>query len=211
MRTLAFLILLAAGGAADPCVCGGCAGFSHREAVGTCTACKARFGTIDDTLCAACAQSRKACSHCGKALRNPRILVGEASLVDKQPRAGLTYFVVQGEEGKPQGLYFDPKRIDVFDVKGRLVVFAAEDGKGDLVVRERHVLAPKEKDLGLKGESDKPVSWRVGLLFGPDTPAKDGKFSIVLPALPGWIFEVVSGDKVLSLHRFEDGAWKQIK
>jgi len=211
MKTLAFMLLLASGGSADPCVCGGCAGISHREAVGTCAACKARFGTIDDTLCAACADSKKACSHCGKALRNPRILVGEAFLVDKQPRAGLTYSVVKGEDGKSQGLYFDPKRIGLFDVKGRVVIFAAEDGKGDLGVRERHALATKEKDFELKGESDKPVSWRAGLLFGPPSPSKDGKFSIVLPALPDWTIEVVSGDKVLSLHRFENGAWKQVK
>jgi hypothetical protein len=209
MKTIAFMLLLAAG-AADPCVCGGCAGFAHRERPGTCATCKGQSSSIDDTLCESCARKGSACPHCGKGLRDPQILVGEASLVDKQPRAELTYFVCKGEDGKPQGVHVDRKRFPSVEIKGRALLFMARDGKGDVVVREWLALAPKEKDLEVKGESDRPVSRRA-LLSGLDSSPKDGKFSLVLPAVPGWTFDVMLGDKILSRHCFADGAWKQVK
>ena len=72
-------------------------------------------------------------------------------------------------------------------------------------------LDPKEKDFEVKGAGDGQISWRVGWMTGPATPAKDGKFSVVLPALSGWTFEVVSGNNVLSRHRSDGASWRQIK
>lgn len=207
MKTIV-LALLAALTPADPCVCGGCDAYIHREALGPCATCTGRSQSIDDKICAMCARKGTLCAHCGKPHRDPRVLVGEASVVDKQPRPDLTYFVFKGEDGKPQGLYADVKR---YVLKGRMLLFAVRDAKGDLVVRQACALAAKEKDLEVKGESEGPVFWYAGSVKGPAIPAKDGKFALVLPAVPGMTFEVMSGEKLLSVHRFEDGAWKQVK
>jgi hypothetical protein len=207
MKTIACLLLFAGALSADFCVCGGC--FKDREAPGVCATCKGASPSIDDKTCRECARKASACMHCGKKLRNPKLLVGEAVLVDKQPRADVTYRVVKSEDGSTQGVYFDEKRVSL--VAGRVMLFAAEDAKGDLVVREQCVLAPKEKDLEVKGESDGPVHWRTWNLTGPAVAPKDGKYVLVLPAWPEYDFDVVAGEKVLARHRFKDGAWKELR
>jgi hypothetical protein len=207
MIKIAFALLLAAAVLpAEFCACVGCFGFAHREAPGKCTACAGPSSSIDDKLCVFCASKTPSCAHCGKPLRQPQVLVGEVVRVDKQPRADLTYFVCRGEDGKPQGIYARRQ-----GTERRALLFIAQDDRGDYLVREWFSLDPKEKDLSLTGASAGPVCWRVGSVKGPDTAVHDGTFKLVLPALPGWMFEVVSGDKVLSRHRFENGAWKELR
>jgi hypothetical protein len=210
MKTI-FCLLLLALPAGDFCECGGCAGIAHRERVGVCALCKGGNLTIDDKICALCAPKLLACMHCGKALKDAAAVIGELSLVDKQPRPDLTYYVGRVEGGKPLGIYAHPKWFPVAGLMGRGLAWVSRDAKGDLVLRERHALDLKEKDLEVKGQSDGPVTWRCGLIVGPETPAKDGKFSIVLPAIPGYTLDVTSGDKILSRHTYENGSWTQIR
>lgn len=206
MKTIACLLFCAGLFAVteDFCVCGGC--LKDREAIGVCRTCKGGNLTIDDATCGACARKAGSCMHCGKKLRNPKLLLGEAFRVDKQPRADLNYHVVKAEDGTAQGVYV---RFEA--LKGRALFSGAEDAKGDLVIRKQVELDPKEKDLEVKGESAGPVSWRLWDLAGPAVPSKEGKFVLVLPAMPGGVFEVVSGETILSRHRYESGAWKTLK
>src|SRR5437764_131259 len=105
MKTLSLALFFLAGlpglRADDSCACPGCAGAIHLEALGNCAACARQIDSCSDKYCGACASSKKACIHCGKALRNPQVFVGSAARVDKQPRADLEYFVCTSDNGKP--------------------------------------------------------------------------------------------------------------
>lgn len=212
MKTLSLALFLLAGlpglRADDPCACGGCAGVGHVDALGNCVACAKQIGSRADKYCGACASSKKACIHCGKALRNPQVFVGSAARVDKQPRADLEYVVCIADDGKRQGIYHNPKVNLGFKTGLRALLWTSEGPQGELLLRQFRPLEPKERDLELRGKSETPVRWRIGEVAGPEIAPKDGEYRICLPALPWIPVEVVAGDKVLSTHVLEKLAWR---
>ncbi len=187
----------------DPCACGGCAGVVHFEKTGTCDGCKKGIPSCSDRMCAGCARAKKACTHCGKALKNPALRIGFALETEKQPRPDLRYIVLKPEGGDRLGLYYDPKRFARID-SVRVLLHAAEL-KGALVVRECLSLGPAEKDLKLDFSVE--ARWRLGTLEGKSVELAESKHKLVVPAVIGATIEVVAGDKVLSTHRFDGNDW----
>lgn len=206
MTTLLLLgALLVAG---DPCTCGGCI-VGHVQVVGRCSACERGIPSASDKLCQACADAKKACKHCAKVLGIRHVFIGTAALVDKQPRADLEYVVCTREDGKTQGVYRNRTVPQEYKAGVRALFVTSEGAKGDHHLQSFVTIGPRERDLEVTGESDKPVRWRIGFVVGPEVAPKDGKYRIVLPSIPDHHIEVFSSDKVLSRHRLWDGRWIQ--
>lgn len=190
----------------DPCTCGSCF-IPHVQVVGTCHGCKKSVSSASHKLCDACADAKGACHHCTKVRGTLHVFIGTAALVDKQPRADLEYVVCTPESGESQGLYRNRAVPKEYAPGVRALIVTSKAGQGDHHLRNFIPLAPKEKDLEVTGESDKPVYWRIGILVGPETAPKDGKFRLKLPPVKAIPVEVVSGDKVLSRHYFDWDLW----
>lgn len=209
MKMLSLLLLLAVLPAAgDPCTCGSCL-IPHVQITGTCSSCDRGLPSASHKLCEACGKAKGVCLHCRKELGTLRTFIGTAAAVDKQPRADLEYFVCTPEEGQPQGIYRNRATTRDYAVGVRALFFASQGSGGDVHLRNVLPLAPKEKDLVLTGESEKPVHWMIGIISGPVVAPKDGKYRLTLPAVSGIPVEVYSDGKRLSRHGFDYGFWTQ--
>lgn len=111
--------------------------------------------------CAACADTRGACAHCGKAIRNRRTFVGTSAEVDPQPRADLTSFICMTDEGRTQGIYRNPKAEKGDKPGRRALLFTSEGPGGEALLRS---FLPLEA----KGDSARPTvaSWPVEVVCG---------------------------------------------
>jgi len=136
------------------------------------------------------------------------LFIGTATLAEKQPRADLESVVCTPESGLPQGIYRNRAVPRDFVFGARALFVTSRGAQGDHHLESFVPMASKEKDLEVTGESDKPVHWRIGLLEGPESAPKDGKYRLTLPSVSAIRIEVVSGGKVLSRHVFEAWGWR---
>src|SRR5262245_35478972 len=83
----------------DSCACGGCERHSRATVTVPCSECKKEMPYRSDKLCETCAVAADRCTHCGLGLKDMAAWIGAMHLVDKQPRADLTYYVLVRESG----------------------------------------------------------------------------------------------------------------
>jgi hypothetical protein len=165
-----------------------------------------------DALCVTCARVQDLCEHCGldTGVPGPRVvLIGTLSLVDKQPRKDMTYYVLTRDDGTAQGIYIDPRKTPECARDGRLLIRAASTEEGAvMIVREAYALGAKEHDLVVEGKATAPVRWTVGGIRSDPVEPVDGVYRITVPA----VLEtgvLVMGDAVNRVFEFDGKEWKE--
>jgi hypothetical protein len=166
----------------------------------------------DDALCIRCARAKDLCEHCG--LPNgpsgtPMVLVGTLSLVDKQPRRDMKYYVLTRDDGSTQGVYIDLHRRGDCAQDGRLLVRAVSTEEGAVViVREAFALGPKDKDGVFEGKSATPVRWAVGGIRSEPVDPVDGAYTVTVPAVVG-VPVTIHADGKARIVEFDGKAWSE--